>query len=75
MAETTAAFNRAYTGLRKDILSILPPSPRKVLDIGCAVGSMGQYLADKFSAQVWGVEYDAAMAEDKVPRKAISGVQ
>lgn len=64
MADSAApAFNRAYTGLRRDILSILPPKPARVLDIGCAVGSMGRYLSDTFGSRVWGVEYDAAMAE------------
>lgn len=95
MAETSApAFNRAYTGLRRDILAVLPfttgsattasaatpgsagapgaPAAPKVLDIGCATGSMGQYLADTFSAKVWGVEYDPAMAE--VARGKMQGV-
>jgi 2-polyprenyl-3-methyl-5-hydroxy-6-metoxy-1,4-benzoquinol methylase len=61
MPET--AFNTAYTGLRTDLMELLPGRPSQVLDMGCATGTMGRYLADKFGAKVWGVEYDGAMAE------------
>lgn len=55
--------NPSYVGLRTDLLGILPPSPRRVLDVGCATGAMGRYLADTYGAEVWGIEYDGAMAE------------
>ncbi len=56
-------FNRSYTGLRTDLLALVADKPGRVLDLGCATGEMGRYLTDKYGAQVWGVEYDGAMAE------------
>ncbi|HKP98312.1 MAG TPA: class I SAM-dependent methyltransferase [Fibrobacteria bacterium] len=67
MTQATA-FNRSYTGLRADILSLVPAKPRRVLDLGCATGEMGRYLADTFGAEVWGVEYDGAMAQVARPK-------
>ncbi len=61
MQET--AFNRSYIGLRKDLLALIPGKPGRVLDLGCATGEMGRYLAETHGARVWGVEYDGAMAE------------
>src|SRR4051812_11010610 len=60
MPET--AFNRSYTGLRKDLLSLVSGKPQRVLDLGCATGEMGRYLAETHGARVWGVEYDGEMA-------------
>jgi 2-polyprenyl-3-methyl-5-hydroxy-6-metoxy-1,4-benzoquinol methylase len=70
MPETT--FNAAYTGLRTDLLSLVVGRPERVLDLGCATGTMGRYLAATFGSQVWGVEYDGAMAD--VARKDLRQV-
>src|SRR4051812_78522 len=66
--QATTAFNRSYTGLRNDLLALIPAGPQRVLDLGCATGEMGRYLSDTFGAKVWGVEYDGAMAEVARPK-------
>jgi 2-polyprenyl-3-methyl-5-hydroxy-6-metoxy-1,4-benzoquinol methylase len=64
LAMTQTAFNTAYTGLRSDLLSLVAGNPERVLDLGCATGTMGRYLSSTLGSQVWGVEYDGAMAAE-----------
>ena len=69
---TSLDLNPSYTGLHRDLVRILPDGPRRVLDVGCATGAMGRYLADTQGSAVWGIEYDAAMAE--LARASLRGV-
>ncbi len=38
------------------ILSLFPPSTKKVLDIGCSDGQLGQIIKDRFSVEVHGLD-------------------
>jgi methionine biosynthesis protein MetW len=68
----TAEFNPSYVGLRRDILRVLPDSPGRVLDVGCATGELGAYLRNERGAEAWGIETDPAMAD--VARPRLNGV-
>ena len=48
------AFNRAYTGPRPDLLSLVPTSARAVLDIGCGTGALSETIKRRQSAHVVG---------------------
>lgn len=56
--------NPSYTGPRGDVVSIVPPTARRVLDIGCSNGRLGSFLKERQACQVTGIELDAAMAAD-----------
>ena len=62
------AFNPAYVGPRQDILRLVPDDARRVLDVGCSVGVLGQSIKQRQPATVVGVELDAAMAAEAKPR-------
>jgi 2-polyprenyl-3-methyl-5-hydroxy-6-metoxy-1,4-benzoquinol methylase len=49
-------LNRAYTGLRKDLLSLVVRAPQSVLDLGCAQGATGSWLKDRYGCRVSGIE-------------------
>jgi 2-polyprenyl-3-methyl-5-hydroxy-6-metoxy-1,4-benzoquinol methylase len=56
-------FNPAYIGKRNDLLLLVPDSAKAVLDIGCSIGTLGKNIKQKYSASVYGIEYDSEMAE------------
>jgi methionine biosynthesis protein MetW len=57
-------FNQSYVGYRKDILSIIPKNAKKVLDVGCSVGALGEQLKiSNNKVEVVGVEIDKNMAQ------------
>jgi len=55
-------FNPSYVGPREDILRLVPGDVKRVLDVGCSVGTLGQALRER-GAEVTGIELDAAMGE------------
>lgn len=57
------SFNPSYIGCREDILSLIPEGVKKVLDVGCSIGSTGERLKQKFGAEVTGIEIDEQMAK------------
>ena len=65
-------FKQAYTGSRPDLLALVPPGARRILDVGCATGALGAAIrAERAGAVVVGVEADpelAALAEERLDR-------
>jgi 2-polyprenyl-3-methyl-5-hydroxy-6-metoxy-1,4-benzoquinol methylase len=45
------------------MLSFIPPTARRILDVGCAEGKFGALLKERLDAEVWGIEYEPAAAE------------
>lgn len=56
-------FNPSYTGVRSDVLDLVDGTPARVLDVGCATGASGSFLAQRHGSQVTGVELDPDMAQ------------
>lgn len=65
--------NRAYIGLRTDLLALITTPPRSVLDVGCAQGANGVWLNEKYSCSVSGVELDPHMGAEAA--KVLSSVR
>ena len=55
--------NPSYIGPREDILELVPPDARRVLDVGCAIGALGERIRQRTGAEVIGIERDLRMAE------------
>ena len=62
------AFNPSYVGPREDILRLVPGEARRVLDVGCSVGVLGEPIKQRQAATVVGVELDPEMAAEAEPR-------
>jgi 2-polyprenyl-3-methyl-5-hydroxy-6-metoxy-1,4-benzoquinol methylase len=57
-------LNQSYIGVRRDILEHIPFSAKRLLDVGCSVGALGEVVARRNSgAQIYGIELDPEMAE------------
>lgn len=53
----------AYTTPRPDVFALVPPTARRVLDVGCSNGALGASLRRaQPGRQVWGVELDPQFA-------------
>jgi len=52
-----------YMGSRPDIEALLPNSTKRVLDVGCSIGTLGSSIKNKYGAWVSGVELDESMAK------------
>ncbi len=58
-------FNESYIGLRHDLLKHIKGESNIVLDVGCALGTNGQFLLEnKIANTVHGIEYDKKMASE-----------
>ncbi|MFX4263647.1 class I SAM-dependent methyltransferase [Pelotomaculum propionicicum] len=56
-------FNISYIGVRDDILNLIPSDVKKVLDVGCSIGKLGEQIKSRYSAEVVGIELDKKMGE------------
>lgn len=63
MGKKPDSLNPSYIGLRSDILSRIPRTIRRVLDVGCSTGVLGKQIKDRSDgAEVTGIELDETMA-------------
>lgn len=62
---------RMYDNDRADLLPLLKPARKRVLDIGCATGRLGGRLLEMGAAEVVGVEMDAASAQEAAGRLTV----
>jgi 2-polyprenyl-3-methyl-5-hydroxy-6-metoxy-1,4-benzoquinol methylase len=57
-------FGDYYSGEREDLVSLVPPAVKKVLDVGCAQGGYGRRLkATRPEVEVIGLELNPIMAK------------
>lgn len=47
---------------RPDVLALIPPSARRILDLGCGGGRLGAALKQRQACEVWGIERDPTAA-------------
>jgi 2-polyprenyl-3-methyl-5-hydroxy-6-metoxy-1,4-benzoquinol methylase len=60
-----------YGDPRTEMIRFVPPTSRRVLDLGCGEGRFGELLKDKIQCEIWGIELDeraARVAESKYDR-------
>jgi 2-polyprenyl-3-methyl-5-hydroxy-6-metoxy-1,4-benzoquinol methylase len=56
-------FKAGYTGNRRDVESLLLPTTKNILDVGCSVGTLGSSIKKKFKARAVGIELSPEMAK------------
>ena len=63
-------FTRAesYTTPRPDLLPLLPPTARRVLDVGCSNGAFGADVKRRLGSTVVGIEIDPGFASEAAQR-------
>ena len=52
-----------YTGVRRDVASMIPEGVRSVLEVGCAAGGTGAFLRERGVTRLIGVELNPTLAE------------
>jgi 2-polyprenyl-3-methyl-5-hydroxy-6-metoxy-1,4-benzoquinol methylase len=69
------AEDHYYLYSRPEVRALVPKSARRVLDIGCGAGALGAELKKDLGCEVWGVEFQADVAEQAVSRldRVLSG--
>ena len=63
-----AARAAAYERARPEILDHVPPTARRVLDLGCATGTTGAALKQRQPAHVTGIEIEPEYAREAAAR-------
>lgn len=53
-----------YSSQREDILPFLPYGIKKVLDVGCARGRLGELIKKKYDCEVYGIELNEELAAE-----------
>jgi cyclopropane fatty-acyl-phospholipid synthase-like methyltransferase len=64
-----------YDSVNQPVLDQAPPSARRVLDIGCGVGTMGAIIRSRGGCSVTGITFDpaeAAIAGGKLDRVEVA---
>lgn len=56
-------LNESYLGARPEVQRLVPPTSRRILDVGCAAGALGAALKARSGATVVGIELDPVMAD------------
>lgn len=60
---TEQHLNTYFEFSRPELVELVPLTARRVLDIGCGAGRLGESIKARQIAEVWGVELDAMAAE------------
>lgn len=71
-------LNPSYIGRRDDIVKLIPTGVKKVLDIGCSIGALGESIKRKNGAEVTGIEVDEEMAniaKEKLDRVVVGDIE
>jgi methionine biosynthesis protein MetW len=67
-ADQRAARAAAYESVRPEIVALVPPGARRVLDLGCASGALGAALKARGDVEVVGIEREPAYAAEASKR-------
>ncbi|MBN1506418.1 MAG: methyltransferase domain-containing protein [Sedimentisphaerales bacterium] len=61
-------FNPSYISPRNDIVELIPPGTKRILDVGCSTGELGANIQRALGAEVTGIEADEDMARVAMTR-------
>ena len=57
-------FNNSYIAPRDDIINLIPGNSKRILDVGCSIGTVGEQIKKRNNdAKVTGIELNETMAE------------
>src|ERR687894_360350 len=73
-----AARAAAYESARPEIVALVPPGARRVLDLGCATGALAAALKARGDVEVVGIEREpayAAEARERCDRVIVGDVE
>ena len=65
-------FHSSYIGLRNDLLELIPYNVKKVLDVGCSIGTLGEQIKQRNRTEVVGIELNEQMG--KIAKKKLDKV-
>jgi len=71
-------FNISYIGERNDILNLIPNNVKRVLDIGCSIGTLGEKIKKRNHAEIVGIEINEQMgkiAKEKLDKVIIGDIE
>lgn len=72
-------FKSAYTGSRQDVLALIPEEAKRILNVGCANGAMGEEIKSfRNNITVFGIEKNKQMglkAKKKLDRVIIGDIE
>ena len=66
--DVRTARAHAYENPRPEVVALVPPGARRILDLGCSSGALGAAIKARQTAEVVGIEIDADYARDATPR-------
>ena len=66
--DVRAVRAHAYENPRPEVVALVPPAARRVLDLGCSSGALGAAVKARQPAEVVGIEIDPAYVRDATPR-------
>lgn len=67
-AATPTKHASYFEHVRPEILDRIPRDAKRILDVGCGAGRLGEVLKRRQACDVWGVERDRAVAESAQTR-------
>jgi GT2 family glycosyltransferase/tetratricopeptide (TPR) repeat protein/2-polyprenyl-3-methyl-5-hydroxy-6-metoxy-1,4-benzoquinol methylase len=77
-SESDARDRHYYEYARPEVLALIPATARKVLDIGCGAGRLGEALKARQPAEVVGLEFNeqaAAAARERLDQVLVGDVE
>ncbi len=58
-------LRQGYSGVRPDIMSLIPKNPKRVLDVGCGAGELGRTIKElSVDAIIVGLDNDAKLIQE-----------
>lgn len=63
-----------YENVREDMLKYIPPTVKRILEVGCGKGNFSKLIHEKYDIECWGIELEQNAAEQaaKVMHKVIN---
>ncbi len=58
----------SYESRRYDIIQLIPRDVRRILDVGCSSGSLGEEIKKRLDAEITGIEMNEESARDAIEK-------
>ena len=64
MADNTASYKGYHDLPRNEVLALIPPNAKKILDLGCASGELGAAVKRRQNCEIIGIELNKELATE-----------